>query len=221
MGLRADRSLTGVGFSGHGAGPELPQATYSWPRCVARRGVIACLGLPSFSDVQQSGHPCRQYLALHADALARPVRSLAEAPAGRQADPLHHGRSQVDADTDPIAADALEVEEAFVDAGNLLPWRVPRRHGHHAAGHVSRQFEVRRQRDEACAALEAPHMESRCAIVIPGSFASLLRAMQAPSLLDSTITGRPTGNGPNTRSRLTFMLFTSTSADTGIASDRQ
>jgi hypothetical protein len=47
----------------------------------------------------------------------------------------------------------------------------------------------------------------------PRSLASLLRAMQAPSLLDSTTTGLPLSEGRKTRSQLTYMLFTSTSAN--------
>jgi hypothetical protein len=56
-----------------------------------------------------------------------------------------------------------------------------------------------------------------CAIFTPRSLASLLRAMQAPSLLDSTTTGRPISDGLNTRSQLTYMLLTSTSANIGRA----
>src|SRR6188472_2013609 len=65
-----------------------------------------------------------------------------------------------------------------------------------------------------------PALRSRCftsnqgwAIFTPRSLASLLRAMQAPSLLDSTTTGLPFSAGRNTRSQLTYMLFTSTSAN--------
>jgi len=56
-----------------------------------------------------------------------------------------------------------------------------------------------------------------CAICTPRSLASLLRAMQAPSLFDSTTTGLPLSEGRNTRSQLTYMLFTSTSANMGGA----
>src|SRR6185295_16076819 len=66
----------------------------------------------------------------------------------------------------------------------------------------------------------SPALRSRCftsnhgwAIFTPRSLASLLRAMQAPSLLDSTTTGLPFSAGRNTRSQLTYMLFTSTSAN--------
>jgi hypothetical protein len=41
--------------------------------------------------------------------------------------------------------------------------------------------------------------------------------MQAPSLFDSTTTGRPMRDGRNTRSQLTYMLFTSTSANMACA----
>jgi hypothetical protein len=41
------------------------------------------------------------------------------------------------------------------------------------------------------------------AIAMPSALASLLRAMAQPSLLDSTITGRPRRLGRNTRSQLT------------------
>src|SRR5450755_4247892 len=54
-----------------------------------------------------------------------------------------------------------------------------------------------------------------CAILTPRSLASLLRAMQAPSLLESTTTGRPTSASWNTRSHETYMLFASTSASIG------
>src|SRR5688572_20257563 len=60
-----------------------------------------------------------------------------------------------------------------------------------------------------------------CAIWTPRSLASLLRAMHAPSLFDSTTTGRSTSAGLNTRSQLTYMLLTSTSAYTARCSDRQ
>src|SRR6476620_11283033 len=53
-----------------------------------------------------------------------------------------------------------------------------------------------------------------CAIFTPRSLASLLRAMQAPSWLYSTTTGLPFSAGRNTRSQLTYILFTSTSAST-------
>src|SRR5678815_2351343 len=53
-----------------------------------------------------------------------------------------------------------------------------------------------------------------CAIFTPRSLASSLRAMHAPSLLESTTTGLPISAGRNTRSQLTYMLFTSTSAST-------
>src|SRR5688500_16767729 len=43
--------------------------------------------------------------------------------------------------------------------------------------------------------------------------------MAQPSLLDSTTTGRPTSDGRKTRSQLTYMLLTSTSANTAFASD--
>ena len=55
------------------------------------------------------------------------------------------------------------------------------------------------------------------AILTPRSLASLLRAMQAPSLEDSTTTGRPHSRGWKTRSQLTYMLLASTRAN--MASD--
>ena len=70
----------------------------------------------------------------------------------------------------------------------------------------------------------SPALRSRCltsnqgwAIFTPRSLASLLRAIQLPSLLDSTTTGLPLSDGWNTRSQLTYMLFTSTSANMGSA----
>ena len=41
------------------------------------------------------------------------------------------------------------------------------------------------------------------AIFTPNALASLLRAMQQPSLLDNTTTGTPSSTGRNTRSQLT------------------
>src|ERR1700688_3568348 len=54
------------------------------------------------------------------------------------------------------------------------------------------------------------------AICTPSALASLLRAMQAPSLEDRTTTGRPARRGAKTRSQLTYMLLAATRANTGF-----
>ena len=60
---------------------------------------------------------------------------------------------------DQVAAHAVEVEEALVDAVDLLARRVLGGQRHHAAGHVAVELEVGRQRDQPRLALQVAHLE--------------------------------------------------------------
>jgi hypothetical protein len=82
-----------------------------------------------------------------------------EADAGGQAGLFLDGGAHGVAGGGQVGAHALEVEERFVDAVDLLARRVARLDGHHARAHVEVELVVGRHRQQAGGLLEVAHLE--------------------------------------------------------------
>ena len=92
----------------------------------------------------------------------------------------------------------VHADEALVDAVDLLLGPEPSGDRRHPVAHVAVEREVGRQGDDAGVRQLADWISNQGApMAMPRALASLLLAIAQPSLLLSTITGRPSRLGRN------------------------